>query len=73
MDLMVKIASRQEGIYGARMTGGGFGGCTINLVASDQAEEFKRMVAEEHAKSTGIAPDIYICRASDGVGAAAPE
>ena len=73
LDVMVEIASRQKGIYGSRMTGGGFGGCTINLVLVEQAAEFKRIVAAEYAKDTGIAPDIYICRASGGAGIAAQE
>ena len=66
LDLMVEIASRQPGVYGARMTGGGFGGCTINLVSAAEAPEFQRRVAAEYAGSTGIRPDIYICEASQG-------
>jgi galactokinase len=49
-----------------RMTSGGFGGCTINLVGNAHAEEFKRTVAAEYSKQTGITPAIYICEASAG-------
>ena len=66
LDDMVEIASRQRGVFGARMTGGGFGGCTINLVAADDALEFQRVVAAEYEKVTGLKPDIYICEASQG-------
>jgi galactokinase len=79
LDDMVEIASRQRGVFGARMTGGGFGGCTINLVDADDALEFQRAVAAEYEKVTGLKPDIYICEASQGAeavntgGAAAPQ
>jgi galactokinase len=66
LDLMVEIASRQSGIHGARMTGGGFGGCTINLVDAAKSVEFQRRVADDYAAATGIQPDIYICEASQG-------
>lgn len=68
LDVMVEIATRQPGVYGARMTGGGFGGCTINLVDSTKSQTFRRTVAAEYAKATGIQPDIYICEASQGAG-----
>jgi galactokinase len=67
LDAMVAIAGRQRGVYGARMTGGGFGGCTINLVDRDSSAEFQRVVAEEYHSATGFRPDIYVCRASAGV------
>ena len=66
LDVMVEIASQQRGIYGARMTGGGFGGCTINLVDADESNGFRKHVAEEYATATGLQPDIYICEASQG-------
>jgi len=67
LDTMVEIAGRQPGVVGARMTGGGFGGCTVNLVRSDRAEEFKDGVAKEYEKRTGIHPEIYVLNASRGV------
>jgi galactokinase len=71
LDGMVEIAAKQKGVFGARMTGGGFGGCTINLVGNTDAEEFKRNVAAEYSKQTGITPAIYICQASAGASEAA--
>jgi galactokinase len=46
------------------MTGGGFGGCTINLVDAAHSQEFQRTVAAEYESKTGLRPDIYICEAS---------
>jgi len=66
LDVMVEIAGRQAGVYGARMTGGGFGGCTINLVDAEQAEEFQARVSADYQAAIGVRPDIYICEASQG-------
>jgi galactokinase len=69
LDLMVELASKQHGELGARMTGGGFGGCTINLVNAADSLEFQRRVAAAYHSATGLHPDIYICEASQGAGA----
>ena len=66
LDLMVDIANQAEGVFGARMTGGGFGGCTINLVRSESVESFKRVVAKDYAQATGREPEIYICSPAQG-------
>jgi galactokinase len=66
LDLMVNLASQQKGVYGARMTGGGFGGCTINLVSAESTAEFQRGVAAGYKSATGQRPDIYVCKASQG-------
>jgi galactokinase len=66
LDLMVEIATAQAGLIGARMTGGGFGGCTINLVESAAVSDFKRRVAEEYSAQTGLTPEIYVSPASEG-------
>jgi galactokinase len=66
LDLMVEIASRYEGVFGARMTGGGFGGCTINIVSDDQVESFTQTVAEEYRATTDIDPDVYVVKGDDG-------
>ncbi len=66
LDLMVELASKVEGVYGARMTGGGFGGSTINLVDADHDERFQRVIAEGYEQATGLKPEIYICEASKG-------
>ena len=59
LDLLVRIANRAPGIYGSRMTGGGFGGCTVNLVRREQAGEFGEAVKREYRKATGIEAEIY--------------
>jgi galactokinase len=68
LDLMVDLANRVEGVYGARMTGGGFGGCTVNLVAAEAAPEFTAKVAAAYQARTGISPEIRVCMASEGAG-----
>lgn len=67
LDTMVEIASRQRGVYGSRMTGGGLGGCTINLVAKADSHEFQGRVALEYEAATHIRPDIYITETAQGV------
>jgi len=67
LDLMVEIALSQDGVFGARMTGGGFGGCTINVVRETNVKSFTEAVAEEYRAATQITPDIYVVRAADGV------
>jgi galactokinase len=66
LDLMVDLAYQQKGVYGARMTGGGFGGATINLVDARYAGEFKEKMAKAYQKETGLVPQIYICRPAEG-------
>jgi galactokinase len=66
LDLMVELASALPGVYGARMTGGGFGGCTINLVSADDADAFRTEIAERYFSATGKKPAIYITGAADG-------
>jgi galactokinase len=71
LDLMVDLAYQQKGVYGARMTGGGFGGSTINLVDLSHAGEFKEKLAKAYHKETGLVPQIYICKPAEGAGAVA--
>ena len=66
LDLMVQIASCQSAVFGARMTGGGFGGCTINIVSNEQLSSFTATVAKEYRAATHIEPDIYVVTADDG-------
>jgi galactokinase len=68
LDTLVEIAQSLPGCLGARLTGGGFGGCTVNLVAYNQAEAFARSLGPEYERRTGLHPEIYICQASGGVG-----
>lgn len=67
LDLMVELARSIPGVYGARLTGGGFGGCTVNLVKAENVDEFKQTVARSYEEATGLVPEIYICSAADGV------
>jgi galactokinase len=71
LDLMVELAIRQNGVYGARMTGGGFGGCTINFVDSAHAREVQQRLEQNYQAKTGLKPTILICEASDGAGTVA--
>ncbi len=66
LDLMVELAGSVEGVYGARMTGGGFGGCTVNLVREDAVERFSEAVGGSYRRATGRTPDIYVCETADG-------
>jgi galactokinase len=68
LDTMVQIAQSLPGCLGARLTGAGFGGCTVNLVASDQADIFSHSLGPEYERRTGLHPEIYICQASRGAG-----
>jgi len=63
---MVTVANKQPGVYGARMTGGGFGGCTVNLVEAAAAESFVAEVSRAYERATGIHPEIYVRSAADG-------
>ena len=63
-DIMVDAAQELPGLVGARLTGGGFGGCTINLVEAAHAEEFSRLLRDKYKAATGIEADIYRCHAS---------
>ena len=66
LDLMVELAVTVEGVYGARMTGGGFGGCTINIVDAEHVANFQRTVAQGYEQITRLKPEIYVCEASKG-------
>lgn len=66
VDLLVDLAAQQPGCFGARLTGGGFGGCTVNLVASDQVEAFTDAMRQGYKRATGIDSEIYVSRASAG-------
>jgi galactokinase len=66
LDLMVELAQKLDGVYGARMTGGGFGGSTVNLVSEANADEFRARVAEGYERVTKIKPEIYVCSSGNG-------
>lgn len=66
LDTLVEIATSIEGVMGARMTGGGFGGCTVNLVERRAIEKFQERVTGEYNKVTGLIPTIYVSEPVDG-------
>jgi galactokinase len=66
LDLMVEAAEGLPGYYGGRMTGGGFGGCALNLVEAADAAAFAGQISGRYQRATGIKPDVYICSAGDG-------
>lgn len=66
LNVMAEIAQSLSGCLGARLTGAGFGGCTVNLVEKKDAQSFAAELAARYAQSTGLKPEIYICRVSDG-------
>ena len=54
------------GVYGSRMTGGGFGGCTVSLVRASKAEQIADKLRQSYEQQTGIAPAIFASQPSDG-------
>jgi galactokinase len=67
LDTMVDIARDQSGVAGARMTGGGFGGCTVNFVERNELGSFLAIVPREYEERTGRQATIYVVEAEDGV------
>ena len=68
LDSMVESAQGLVGFIGGRMTGGGFGGCTINLVEHTSSQTFAKEVASRYQGRTGITPDVFVCSAANGAG-----
>ncbi len=66
LDVLQEIARNHVGVLGARMMGGGFGGCTINLVTEDALADFERVITEQYRAQTGKDTLIYVCRIEDG-------
>jgi len=66
LDYLVEAAMQVPGCLGARLTGGGFGGCTINLVETSQVEAFANHVMERYHQQFGLAAEVLTCRAADG-------
>ncbi|MDQ6706957.1 MAG: galactokinase, partial [Acidobacteriota bacterium] len=66
LDFLVNAAIGVDGVYGARMTGGGFGGCTVNLIRPDAVERATRVIANSYEERFGINPPIFRCVPSEG-------
>lgn len=67
LDLLVDLATRVPGVYGARLTGAGFGGCTVNLMAPEAFALFQQLVPAEYGRQTGLACQVYACQAQEGL------
>ena len=68
IDFLVDTAIKLPGVYGARMTGGGFGGCTVNLVAPDLVLAFREALTNAYQERFGITPAFYDCKPAEGAG-----
>ena len=65
LDILVKLAAEEE-VEGARMTGAGFGGCTVNLVKKDKVDDFVKNIKENYKAETGIEAEVYVSNPGDG-------
>ena len=72
LDTMVQLAQKEDGCYGARMTGAGFGGCAVALVAHDRAASFAHSVSEAYTRAVGLRPAVYVCSPSQGASIESP-
>jgi galactokinase len=68
LDFLVDTAAGFTGVYGSRMTGGGFGGCTVNLVSPERVDAFRLHITEAYKRRYSIQPTIYDCVPADGAG-----
>lgn len=66
LDIMVEEARKIKGVVGSRMTGGGFGGCTVSIVDDGSVDEFIKAVGANYEKRTGITPEFYVSEIGDG-------
>lgn len=66
LDVLAELAWKEPGVIGSRMTGGGFGGCTVSLVLEEHVNDFRSHIGEAYTKATGLVADFYITRAADG-------
>jgi galactokinase len=66
LDYLVELVSGREGVYGARMMGGGFGGCTINLIENKYVDSVSQFVKENYKKKFGIEAEVYITSINNG-------
>ncbi|MNG11363.1 Galactokinase [compost metagenome] len=67
IDRVLAAARQVPGVLGSRMTGAGFGGCTVSLVHEDSIERFKEEVGRKYTEATGLTPDFYVCSIGNGV------
>lgn len=68
LDLLVDLSRSKTGVFGARMTGAGFGGCIVALVKPDAVSSYVEQVATQYRTETGLTPRVFVCTATDGAG-----
>ena len=68
LDTLASLAWKSESVVGSRMTGGGFGGCTVSIVENDSVEKFINSIGSEYEKICGRKADFYVIETSDGAG-----
>jgi galactokinase len=68
IDFLVDTAITLPGVYGSRMTGGGFGGCTVNLIAPEKVAAFEDQISSAYQKQFSIVPVFYDCKPAAGAG-----
>ena len=73
MDILTDIANEKEYVLGARMTGGGFGGCSVNLIKAGYGKQFRKEVGEAYTAKTGKKPLFYACVPGDGARVIEPQ
>ena len=66
LDTLVSLALKQEGVIGARMTGAGFGGCTVSIVRNENVGDFIENVTKGYEEVIGYAPTFYVANISNG-------
>jgi galactokinase len=66
LDVLVEDAMKIEGVFGSRMTGGGFGGCTVTLLNAGAADSFQTQISSVYRDRFGVTPTVYVCRPSEG-------
>lgn len=66
IDFLVELAQNHEGVLGSRMTGGGFGGCTISLVKNDQIDDFENELLTKYRARYNLTPAFYVVETGDG-------
>jgi galactokinase len=67
LDVLVEEARKVPGVLGSRMTGAGFGGCTVTVVHQDQIDQFVQEVGASYTNATGLKADFYVCQIGNGV------
>jgi len=68
LDTLAELAWQQDGVLGSRMTGAGFGGCTVSIVKDECIAAFEKNIAAAYKAKIGYAPDFYVANIADGAG-----